>query len=599
MDTVFVHSAIYKAFSIDHSALSGVTWQGVHGSDGSLPIVSGGIEVPQERFQQWPGHDGVLMASLEDLGIVDLGQMVTGNCVADCQHDQVGLSFNGKAMTLSRWPNIGQDGTWQWAQAGEPISSGFTIDLAQTPEAKRMLQWSQEKDPFVHGYWSADWCDSYGRVTEVKETSGNVRLEYEGPSACQPSARWMGVNMLCELDHPGEYFIDKDAMTVYFYPPEPMTKSTPVMLMHQPGAVVNITSDVTNAKLANLDIRDGRHLGIDARGTRSAQIQNVVVHSHGTHGVDATNSRGTFISQTEVFDVGCSGIRAVGGVAETLEAGNIRVEGNHVHNFAQWKRTYSPGIYWGGVMNVYKENNVHTSPHNCFLGGGNFEDGVLCRFESNIVSDCVTESVDSGAFYSCGQGGYAFVNRGNVLSNNTFRNIVKKQGSSVVTQGSVQAVYLDDQMSGWQILNNTYEDCNVANFIGGGRDNIITGNRFVRIGTIQYLNNQGMTFDKAAAVCTEVDPPGFDAGKTTCSTGAAKWMATKSAAGKDYTRIWPEMADIINDHPGWPAYNKISDNTYCSCKELISSNVDPEDPAKWLMDVSHNTETYDCSSLIV
>merc|ERR1711939_573743 len=114
-----------------------------------------------------------------------------------------------------------------------------------------------------------------------------------------------------------------------------MTKSTPITLMYQPGAVVNIPSDVTSAKLVNLEVRDGRHLGIDARGTRSAHIQNVKVHSHGTHGIDATNSSGTLISQTEVFDVGCSGIRAVGGVAKTLEAGNIRVENNTVHHFAQ------------------------------------------------------------------------------------------------------------------------------------------------------------------------------------------------------------------------------------------------------------------------
>merc|ERR1712232_230476 len=371
------------------------------------------------------------------------------------------------------------------------------------------------------------------------------------------------------------------------------------MIMHQPGAVVNISREVLEAKLENLDIRDGRHLGIDARGTRSAQIQNVKVHSHGTHGIDATGSRSTLIRQTEVFDVGCSGIRAVGGVAKTLEAGNIKVEGNNIHHFAQWKRTYSPGIYWGGVMNVYKDNTVQHSPHNCFLGGGNFEDGVLCRFEGNVLSDCVTEAVDSGAFYSCGQGGNAFINRGNVLSGNTFRNILKKDGSSVITQGSVQAVYLDDQMSGWQILNNSYEDCNVANFIGGGRDNIITGNRFVRCGTIQYLNNQGMTFDKGTAVCSEVAPPGFDKGETQCSTGAAKWMATKSPAAKDYARIWPEMTDIANDHPGWPAYNKISKNTYCRCTEVISSNVSPKDIKDWLIDVSDNTETHDCASLLV
>ena len=35
----------------------------------------------------------------------DLGSMVSGDCVNDCQHDKVGVSVGGKMMTLARWPN--------------------------------------------------------------------------------------------------------------------------------------------------------------------------------------------------------------------------------------------------------------------------------------------------------------------------------------------------------------------------------------------------------------------------------------------------------------------------------------------------------------
>ena len=31
-----------------------------------------------------------------------------------------------------------------------------------------------------------------------------------------------------------------------------------------------------------------------------------------------------------------------------------------------------------------------------------------------------------------------------------------------VQSASVQAIYLDDQMSGWSILNNTFSDCQVG-----------------------------------------------------------------------------------------------------------------------------------------
>ena len=93
---------------------------------------------------------------------------------------------------------------------------------------------------------------------------------------------------------------------------------------------------------------------------------------------------------------------------------------------------------------------------------------------------------------------------------------------------SNQAFYLDDQMSGWRIENNTFEDCQVGTFVGGGRGNVIRWNRYVRVGTVQYFNDQGATFDNATVSCDDVRPP-FN---TSCNTGAAIWMA---AAAVDLT----------------------------------------------------------------
>jgi hypothetical protein len=53
---------------------------------------------------------------------------------------------------------------------------------------------------------------------------------------------------------------------------------------------------------------------------------------------------------------------------------------------------------------------------------------------------------------------------------NTFRNIRNTAGTGV--QGaSVQALYLDDEMSGWEVYENKFINCQAGTFIGGGRDN--------------------------------------------------------------------------------------------------------------------------------
>ena len=159
----------------------------------------------------------------------------------------------------------------------------------------------------------------------------------------------------------------------------------------------------------------------------------------------------------------------------------------------------------------------------------------------------------SGGFYSSGQHGSAFTNRGNTLRGNSFSRILNTAAGTGVQQASVQALYLDDQMSAWSVTDNHFTDCHVCSFIGGGRRNVVANNRFVRCGTVQYFNNQGMAgqFDHGTVNCSDVAPP-FN---TTCNTGAARWMATRSPAAAEWARKWPEMLRIDEEYPGTPAFN--------------------------------------------
>ena len=53
---------------------------------------------------------------------------------------------------------------------------------------------------------------------------------------------------------------------------------------------------------------------------------------------------------------------------------------------------------------------------------------------------CVYETLDAGAFYSSGQQGTAFVNRGNVIRGNNFTGILNHAEGKGVQSASVQAV---------------------------------------------------------------------------------------------------------------------------------------------------------------
>jgi hypothetical protein len=131
-----------------------------------------------------------------------------------------------------------------------------------------------------------------------------------------------------------------------------------VSLMFQRGGVVNVTSAAVDVTIADMEVRDGRHAGILASGAVGLTIERVTVHSHGTDGIVLTKSTNSAVRSSEVHDVGCAGVRATGGVAETLERGNLVVAGNVIHHYALWKRSYMPGVYWGGVGNVFSNKSA-------------------------------------------------------------------------------------------------------------------------------------------------------------------------------------------------------------------------------------------------
>jgi hypothetical protein len=121
----------------------------------------------------------------------------------------------------------------------------------------------------------------------------------------------------------------------------------------------------------------------------------------------------------------------------------------------------------------------------------------------------------------CGQKANAFVNQGNELRHSLFKNIRNTEGSGV--QGiTLQAVYLDDQMSGWDIWNNTFYNCTTGSFIGGGEHNRVHDNYYQECDTAQHFDNRGMNWQGGGWNCTQANCyPGTNDGPEKCQCNPA------------------------------------------------------------------------------
>jgi hypothetical protein len=94
--------------------------------------------------------------------------------------------------------------------------------------------------------------------------------------------------------------------------------------------------------------------------------------------------------------------------------------------------------------------------------------------------------------------------QGNIIANNLFEDI----NTNFDGGNNVQAVYLDDQVSGFTVTNNTFANVTRAFHLGGGRSNIFTFNtiRFPSrnsMNTVAHLDNRGEGWNHGA--CSSAD----------------------------------------------------------------------------------------------
>ena len=184
----------------------------------------------------------------------------------------------------------------------------------------------------------------------------------------------------------------------------------------------------------------------------------------------------------------------------------------------------------------------------------------------------------------CGQGGGAFwAGRGSKVTNNTFSNIRNLDGTGV--QGpSVQALYLDDQMSGWEVGHNRFINCMAGSFIGGGRDNHIHSNYYEKCDLAQHFDNRGMSSEQNLCNCTN---------GSTCDPAVASSIVAdpKSAA---YVVAYPEIKTAVLGGKDIcvPVNNLIENNTYCNTKQYLDAT--DAQITSWKSIARNNIEVHTC-----
>jgi hypothetical protein len=456
---------------------------------GETPIFRGGIRLTgfqpasdADVLARLPeeSHSKVLYVDLKSLGITNLKPLELGGFCSGrgfTTHPTQELFFNGQAMTLARWPNqeyvtlhdiVVHDGKPSHGLVGS--KTGLLQYDGNRPE-----RWLKESDAWLYGYWFWGWADSYERIASIDPTKHEIALATPystyGYRKGQP---FYAVNVLAEIDMPGEWYLDRTNSVLYFWPPsdpnqaivELSVNDFPFLKMQH---VSHITLEGITWELGGGDavlIRDGDHCLIAGCTVRRCSGNGIEIDGGTDHG----------ILSCDVSSLGRGGVVISGGNRKTLSPGRHFVENCNIHDLSRIDRTYTSAIVMSGVGNRIAHNSLHDIPSSAMRVGGN--DHLV---EYNDVYRVVLESDDQGGADMFGDPTI----RGIVYRFNYWHHIGNWRHSNEGPDCGRAGIRLDDAISGVLIYGNIFYRAASGKLgfggvqIHGGKDNILDNNLFV------------------------------------------------------------------------------------------------------------------------
>lgn len=412
-------------------------------------------------------RDKVLTANLKTLDIRDYGTLKSRGFGRPTVPAHGELFFGGLPMTLAQWPNPGQ---WEHI-AGFPketaLDDGHGTIIGSLPagfyyESERPKGWINDGNIWIHGYWAYDWANSYERIAELDPERGFIRtIAPYGHYGYAKGQRICFINILEELDQPGEWFIDQKSGKLYFWPPLPIGSGEVLLsMMEQPFIRIKETNHLI---FKNIEFEATRGTAIEISGGEGNLVTGCKIRNTGNWGVILSEGTGNGVQSCDILDTGDGGVSMTGGDRQTLTPGNHFVENCHFQRQGRWSKCYVPAVLMTGVGLRVSHNLIHDHPHCAILFTGN--DHLI---EYNEIHHIALETGDVGAIYT----GRDYTFRGNRI----IYNYIHETGG--VGMGSM-GVYMDDCVSGTEVYGNIFYKVHWAMFIGGGRDHRVENNLFV------------------------------------------------------------------------------------------------------------------------
>ncbi|MEM9702985.1 MAG: right-handed parallel beta-helix repeat-containing protein, partial [Planctomycetota bacterium] len=171
----------------------------------------------------------------------------------------IALFADGRRQPLAQWPDrdenvldVNQPGwttchgsrdaqSFYFGKGGDPQNDRDAANQVDHDGTNRSARWKssidQGRELWLRGFWRAPWIPEPIRMVDIdpeerwiqlaRSPGGGMGSKYtsqagDGYRRGSGTERWFAVNMLEELNRPGEWILDFQAQKIYLYPPGPL-----------------------------------------------------------------------------------------------------------------------------------------------------------------------------------------------------------------------------------------------------------------------------------------------------------------------------------------------------------------------------------------
>lgn len=324
------------------------------------------------------------------------------------------LYIDDKELEIAHWPNGRKSAKFNLGD------DAYSLKYAENDPDR----WGEAKGWWVDGYLMVDYRKIRTKVKSIDTGKKMISIYEQSADKVNSyfSRRWQAWNLLEELDLPGEYYIDRENMKLYFYPPYTL-KGAKAELSVLANDMISIT-DAHDITFRGLEFTQTRNMvfnminvdNIDFIGNKFYNLASGAIWCYGEYyqtakGYKPAQTDATYwqrqiidcsyncdIKDNLFYMLGGSAVCISGGNVDILKPSNNVIENNLILRTSQRYFQNGQAVELYGCGNVLRKNEFGGIPHQAVFMLGN--DHLI---EYNEFYDVLQETSDSGVIYR-GQG---------------------------------------------------------------------------------------------------------------------------------------------------------------------------------------------------